>query len=134
MANDHQATPVPKWMMWVGWILSLLPAAMLLFSAAGKLMNVAALDEGFKHLGWPRDLALGLGIVELVSTVLYLVPQTAVLGAILLTGYLGGAIATHVRIGEGFIIQALLGVIVWLGLYLRDPRLRALIPLRTKSS
>jgi DoxX-like family len=133
MSTDREATPIPKWMAWAGWIISLLPAAMLLFSATGKLMNMAGLDEGFKHIGWPRDVALGLGIVELVSTVLYLIPQTAVLGAILVTGYLGGAIATHVRIGEGFIIQALLGGLVWLGLYLRDPRVRALIPLRAKA-
>ena len=72
----------------------------------------------------------GLGILEVACTVIYLIPRTAVLGAILLTGYLGGATATHVRIGEPWFMPVLLGVVVWLGIYLRDPRLRALIPLR----
>jgi hypothetical protein len=130
MTDDAAAPAIPQWMTWVGWIVSLLPAGMLLFSASGKLMNVSALDEGFKHIGWPREVAFALGVVELASTVLYLIPQTAVLGAILITGYLGGAIATHVRIHEAFVFQAILGVLAWLGLYLREPRLRALIPWR----
>jgi Mn2+/Fe2+ NRAMP family transporter len=71
-----------------------------------------------------------LGVVELASAVIYLIPQTAVLGAILLTGYMGGAIATHVRLEEPFIIQTMIGVVVWLGIFLRDARLRQLIPLR----
>jgi hypothetical protein len=76
-------------------------------------------------------LATPLGILELTCTVLYLIPQTAVLGAILLTGYLGGAIATHVRLGEGIIMHVVIGIVFWLGIYLRDSRLRALIPLRS---
>lgn len=76
------------------------------------------------------SLALALGILEIVCTVTYAVPRTAMLGAILLTGYLGGATATHVRIGDSFISPVILGVLVWGGLFLRDPRLRALIPLR----
>jgi DoxX-like family len=77
------------------------------------------------------SFALGLGIVELSCTMIYLFPRTSVLGAILLTGYLGGAIATHLRIGEAFYLQLILGVLVWLGLFLRDYRLRALLPLRS---
>jgi hypothetical protein len=100
-------------------------------SAAMKFAMPADAVEGFEHLGWPRELAIALGIIELTCTVLYLIPQTAVLGAILLTGYLGGAIATHVRIEEGFVPPLILGVLVWLGLYLRDRRLRALVPLRS---
>ena len=73
---------------------------------------------------------MAIGITELVCTILYVIPQTAVLGAILLTGYLGGAVVTHVRMGEPFILPALFGVVLWLGLYLRDPRLRVLIPFR----
>lgn len=96
-----------------------------------KLIGGPELEKGFAHLGWPMAVAMPLGIVELLCTVLYLIPATAVLGAILLTGYLGGAIATHVRIGEPFLVQLLLGVIFWLGLYLRDERIRALIPLRS---
>jgi len=124
------AAPVSKKMLWTGRVISALPVLMLLFSAVMKLVKPAAVVEGMTHLGYPDRLALALGIVELSCTVLYVIPRTAVLGAILLTGYLGGAIATHVRIGEQFIGPALFGVLVWLGLYLRDERLRALLPLR----
>ncbi|HEY6225817.1 MAG TPA: DoxX family protein, partial [Verrucomicrobiae bacterium] len=78
----------------------------------------------------PLNLAFGLGIVELTCTILYLIPQTAVLGAILLTGYLGGAIASTLRVGDGFIPTVIMGIFLWGGLFLRDPRIRALIPLR----
>jgi len=117
----------------VGLILSVLPALLLLFSGCMKLVKAQQVVEGMTHLGWPERLAMPLGIVEIACTILYLLPGTAVLGAILLTGYMGGAIATHVRIGEPFITQAALGVALWLGLYLRDPRLRALLPLRRRS-
>lgn len=122
-------TPVSKKILWIGYVMSALPALMLLFSACMKLLHPPQLDEGFKHLGVPVSLALGLGLLELICTILYLIPRTAVLGAILLTGYLGGAIVTHLRIGEPFIAQSILGIIIWGGLYLRDPRLRSLIPL-----
>lgn len=121
---------VSKAALWAGRIISAPPVLMLLFSAAVKLAKPPALEEGFAHLGWPVHLALALGILEIVITICYLIPQTAVLGAILITGYLGGAIATHVRIEEAFVSPALLGVAVWLGLFLRAPRLRRLIPLR----
>ena len=97
-----------------------------------KLMKPAAVVQGFAHFGYPESLALCIGILELACAVLYVIPRTSVLGAILLTGYLGGETATHVRIGEAlFIIPVILGVLVWGGLFLRDDRLRALIPLRT---
>ncbi|TWU29277.1 DoxX family protein [Bythopirellula polymerisocia] len=130
MATEIQESTVSKKMLWAGWIVSAIPIALLVMSGVMKLLRPAPLVEGFEHLGWPANLALALGIVELVSTLLYMMPRTAVLGAILLTGYLGGAIATHVRIGEPFIGPAIFGVLVWLGLYLRDPRVRALLPLR----
>ena len=115
---------------WAGWVLSVLPAGMLIFSSIMKFRNPPEFAEGLKEIGWSGDLMLPLGVVELVSTLLYLFPKTAVLGAILLTGYMGGAIATHVRIGDPFVMQALIGVVIWLGLYLREPRLRAILPLR----
>ncbi len=117
---------------WIGWLLSILPALMLLVSGVMKILQPPAAVEGFAHLGWPLNVAILLAVLELGSMVLYLIPRTAVLGAILLTGYLGGAIATHVRIGEysQAVIPIVLGIVIWLGLYLRDPRLRALIPLR----
>ena len=122
--------PVPsRKMTWAGYVMSALPVLMLLFSAAMKFAKPAAVIEGFAHLGYPESLALSLGLVELTCAILYVFPRTAVLGAILLTGYLGGAIATHVRIGEPFIMPFILGVLLWGGLFLRDPRIRALIPL-----
>ena len=117
--------------LWAGWIISILPALLLLLSAAMKFAKPRAVTEGFEKFGYPERLLLVLGIVELTCTVIYLIPRTAVLGAILLTGYLGGATATHVRVSDpSFITPALCGVLVWLGLFLREPRLRALIPLR----
>jgi len=117
-------------MLWAGYILSALPVLMLVMSATMKFMKPAAVVEGFAHLGLPERLALGLGLLELSCAVIYLIPRTAVLGAILLTGYLGGATLAHLRVGDPFIMPAVLGVLVWGGLFLRDPRLRELIPLR----
>ncbi len=103
---------------------------MLLVSGVMKLVKPANLVTEFARLGYDDNIAFALGIVEIACTVAYLIPQTSVLGAILLTGYLGGAVATHVRIGDQFIPPIAFGVLVWLGLYLRDARLRALLPLR----
>lgn len=114
----------------IGWIMSILPALLFLFSATMKLVHPPQLDEGFAHMGIPVSHALGLGVLELTCTIIYLVPRTAIIGAILLTGYLGGAIQTHLRVGDPFIAQFIFGVVLWGGLYLRDTRLRALIPLR----
>lgn len=123
---------VSKTALWTGWILSALPVLALLLSGGMKLVHPPQLAEGFKTLGWPEEYAFGLGILEIACAVVYVIPQTSVLGAILMTGYLGGAIATHVRVGQfGIIPQIGLGVLVWLGLYLRDPRLRALVPIRS---
>ena len=130
MTSESQPAPISGKMLWAGRILSTLPVLMLLMSGVMKLMKPPELVEGFTKLGWPDNLALGLGIVELVCTALYVIPRTSVLGAILLTGYLGGAIATHVRIGDPFIGPVIFGVMIWLGLVLRDVRLRALLPLR----
>jgi hypothetical protein len=123
--------PASKVAFWAGWILSVLPCLMLFMSASMKLSKSEEFLKGFEHLGFPEQLALVLGIVEVGGTIIYLIPKTAVLGAILLTGYLGGAVATHARLLEGqFVAPALLGVLIWLGLYLRDPRLRDLVPIR----
>jgi len=116
--------------LWAGYVASALPALGLLMSGVMKLLKPAAVIEGFAHLGWPHDFAFALGMLEIACTIVYLIPRTAVLGAILLTGYLGGAIATHVRLGEQFVAPLILGLLVWGGLYLRDDRLRALLPLR----
>lgn len=123
--------PISKKAIWIGWILALLPSGLLIFSAFGKFMKPKDVIDGFAHLGWPDHLALPLGIVEITSTLLFLIPRTAVFGAVLLTGYMGGAIATHVRIGEPCYMQAGFAIVLWLSLYLRDTRIRALLPLRS---
>jgi hypothetical protein len=106
-------------------------------SGTMKILNPPQLAEQFTDkFGYPGDVTLYLGIVELSCVVLYLIPPTAILGAILLTGYLGGAIATHVRIHDDFSVipPAVIGVFVWLAVFLRDPRVRALLPVRRSSS
>jgi hypothetical protein len=95
-----------------------------------KLMKPAPVLQGFVHLGIPENLIVSLGILEIVCTVIYLIPRSSVLGAILLTGYLGGATLATLRVGDSFFAPVVVGVLVWGGLFLRDPRLRALIPLR----
>ena len=131
MSANSQTTSVSKKMLWAGRICSALPVFMMIFSAVMKLAKPPDVVAGFAHLGWPEHLALSLGILEVFCVALYLIPRTAVLGAILVTGYLGGAVATHVRLGEPYFIPILLGVLAWGGLYFRDPRLRALLPLRS---
>jgi hypothetical protein len=125
-----QPEPVSKKMLWAGYIMSALPVLLLLMSAVMKFMKPAQIVQGFGHYGYPESLIVPLGIVEMACTVIYVIPRTSVLGAILLTGYLGGATATVVRMGDSFIMPVLVGVLVWGGLFLRDARVRALIPLR----
>ncbi len=131
METSASTPAVSKAALWTGRVFSVLPCLMLLFSASMKFNpGNPDLQKGFEHLGVPVSLAIGLGVLELVCTVVYLIPRTAVLGAILLTGYLGGAILTHLRVGDPYWVQALLGIVLWGGLWLREPRLRALIPLK----
>ena len=130
MPSDSPTPPASKALLWTGRVLSALPVLMLTMSAVMKFAKPAMVVEGMTKAGWSEDLLIGLGIVELTCTVLYVMPQTSVLGAILLTGYLGGATATHVRVGEPWYGAVIMGVILWLGLALRDPRLWELIPLR----
>jgi hypothetical protein len=103
---------------------------LFLFSAAMKFIGGEDVKQGMAHLGLPEAMTIPLGILELVCTVIYMIPATSVLGAILLAGYIGGAICTHWRVGDPFLPQIAIGLVVWLGIYLREPRLRALIPLR----
>ena len=125
--------PTSKAMVWTGWVLSVLPSLLLLLSGTMKVIKPPDLVKSLEHLGYPESLAVVLGIVEIGSTLIYLFPPTAVLGAILLTGYLGGAVATHARLQEmQFIAPAILGIVIWLGLFFRDSRVRALVPLRRR--
>jgi DoxX-like family len=118
-------------LMRVGRVISGLIALLLTMSAVMKLMGGAGVTEGMAHMGLPESLRVPLGILEFSCVAIYLLPATAVTGAILLTGYIGGAIVTHLRIGEPVFIQIARGILVWLGLYLREQRLKGLIPLRT---
>jgi hypothetical protein len=128
--TDAETLPVSKKMVWAGRIASAVPVLMLVMSAVMKFAKPPSVIEGFAHLGLPVTLAFGLGVLELACTAIYLIPRTAVLGAILLTGYLGGAVVTHLRVGDPFIGPIIFGVLIWAGLFLREPRLRSLIPLR----
>jgi hypothetical protein len=127
------SSPNPaRWMAVGGWILTALTAMALAASATGKLMGAAQVKEmmGGKF-GYPPGSIGVLGAVELACAILFVFPRTSVLGAILVTGYLGGATATHVRAGDPFLAPVMLGVVAWGGLFLRDARLRALLPFRS---
>ena len=119
---------------WAGIIVSALPALFLLVDAVGKLLKPEPVVSGTLELSYSENVIVPLGITLLISVILYAVPVTSVLGAILLTGYLGGAVATHVRVGNPLATHVLfpiyIGVLLWLGLYLRDMRIRELLPLR----
>ena len=128
-----ETAPVPKKMLWAGRIISALPVLFLLMDGVMKLLKPAMVVDATVQLGYRETVILPLGIVLLSCTVLYIIPRTGILGAILLTGYLGGAVATHVRVGEGFfpvLFPVIPGVLLWGGLWFRDERLRTLIPVR----
>lgn len=134
---SQASLPSPRWMKWTGWSMSGLIILFLLFDSAGKLVLEHHVIEATTRIGYPLAVIRPLGLICLVCTVLYAVPRTSVLGAVLLTGYLGGAIASKVRIEDPLFSSVLFGVyfglLVWGGLYLRDERLRAIFPLRQKS-
>lgn len=120
--------------IWAGRIVGGLPALFLLIDGAMKLVKPEAVVKATVELGFPESAIVPLGLVLLSCTILYLLPRTAVLGAALLTAYLGGAVATHVHVGHGafeILFPVVFGVLLWGGLWLRDDRLRALMPLRS---
>ena len=114
--------------LWTARILGALVILFLLVDAGGKVLRLAPYVEGTARVGYPPGCLVPLGLVLLVSTILYVFPRTAVLGAILLTGYLGGATATHVRLAQPFFFPVVFGIIVWGCLYVRDARVRSLLP------
>jgi hypothetical protein len=123
-----------KTKLWIGRIIGTLAILFLLVDAVMKLFKPAIVVEATRQLGYPESTIVGIGIALLISTVLYIIPRTAILGAIMLTGYLGGAVATHVRVSAGLfsiLFPVIIAAFVWGGIYLRDERLRALIPLRS---
>jgi len=132
--TESENTSTSKAALWGGRVMSYLPATMLLLDAVMKFVKPEAVVKGTVELGFPESSITPIGAVLLVSTLLYMVPRTSVLGAILLTGYLGGAVCTHVRAGHplfNIVFPAIFGAILWGGLYLRDARVRALLPLRS---
>ena len=135
MASAPPSITVSKPALWTGRVLSAIILLFLAFSSAMGLMNPGAAVDAFAHLGIPLSLNVPIGVILLGCAVLYAIPQTSVLGAILFTGYFGGALMTHLRAGDPLFTRALfpvyVGVIVWLGVYLREPRLRVLVPFRS---
>jgi hypothetical protein len=134
MNLDRQAGAVSRSALWSARILSALVTLFLLFDAVAHIAKPAPVADAFARLGYPLSASLGIGILELFCVVVYVIPRTEILGAVLLTGVLGGAIATHLRAGsppfEAYIFPFVVGVFVWGGIWLRDVRLRALYPLR----
>ena len=123
--------------LWTGRVISGLAVAFLIFDSVGKLLEVQPVIDGTKQLGYPPDIVFSLGVTLLSCVLAYLVPRTSVLGAVLLTGYLGGAVATHVRVGNPLLTHVLfptyVAALLWGGLILRHPRLRAFLPWRDRS-
>jgi len=130
MQSATQTASVSKKSLWAGRIISALMVLFLLFDSGLKVMKLAPAVEATARLGYPASLVFPIGIAELICLALFVIPRTSILGAILLTGYLGGATATQVRL-HWFFFPVVLGVLVWGGLFLRDDRLRALLPLRS---
>lgn len=129
--SETLAVEAPKrWLPWVGRAISALPAALILFSASLKITSSPLMVDGLGKAGFSPGMVTAIGVLELTCLAIYLVPPTAVLGALLLTGYLGGAVVTHLRVGQPFTMPVVIGVLVWAGLYLRDARVRAILPLR----
>jgi hypothetical protein len=123
-----------RWMMWAGWIVSLLPVLIVLISSRWKLTQDPAYVREWGRIGWQvKDLPF-IASLQLGAILLYLIPRTSVLGVVLLTGYLGGAIASYVRIGAYYppLVPLTTAMLAWLGLYLRDQRIRELLPIRTR--
>ena len=134
MQARTEANTVSKGRLWTGRVISVLVVLFLLFDGITKVMKVRAVIEASAQLGYPVNAIVTIGIILLVCTVFYIIPQTAVLGAILLTGYLGGAVAANLRIGTAMFntfFPIVFAALAWAGLYLRESRLGALIPFRT---
>jgi hypothetical protein len=126
-----QSNTLSKPVLWTGRVMTALVALLVAFGGVIKVMKAPGVLEGFARAGIPEQLIVVVGIIEIVCAVVYAIPQTSVLGAILMTGLLGGATVTNLRIGDRtYVVPVILGMMAWGGLYLRDPRLRALMPLR----
>ena len=130
MPGDAQALPVLKGRLWTGRIMSGLLVTFLLADGCAKIAKLKPVLDAFTQLGYNLSVTVPIGITLVVCAVVYAIPRTSVLGAILVTGYLGGATATHLRAGQPFYFPVVFGVLIWVGLYLRERRLEELVPLR----
>jgi hypothetical protein len=131
MQSELQTATASGKLLWTGRILSILAVLFMLFDAVGHLLKPAPVVQAFLQLEFPLSLSICLGIIELVCVLIYVIPRTAVLGAVLITGYLGGAVTIHMRVGNPVfecIFPILIGILFWAGLLLRDLRLRAIFP------
>jgi hypothetical protein len=135
ITQSAQSVSTPKAMRWAGYVLTGVSAAFLAFDAGIKLVPLQVVTESMVQLGYPPELSRTIGIIEVLALALYLFPRTATLGAILFTGVMGGAIASHMRIGDPLFSHTLFGVylgcLIWGGVWFRDARLRSLVPFRT---
>jgi hypothetical protein len=134
MLSATQIAPAAKTTVWAGRVLSALAIVFLIFDTVIKVLNMAPAVEATTQLGYPASLVVVIGVIELACLLIYVIPRTTVLGAILLTGYLGGAVATNLRADApvfNIVFPAIVGLLIWGGLFLRDARLRALLPLRS---
>ncbi len=120
-----------KWMTITGWVLTVLVTLALLMSGGMKVARAEVVTDGFAKQGFPEGVEVPIGIVEILCALIFVFPRTAPLGAILVVGYLGGATVTHVRLQEPVLVPVLMGVIAWLGLFFREPRVRAILPWMT---
>jgi len=133
MASTAQSDPVSNLSLWVGRVISGVVVLFMIFDGVTKVMKVQQVIDASVRIGFPVSTVVGIGITLLICVALYVTPRTSILGAVLLTGYLGGATAANVRAGSPVFNSAFavaFGVLTWLGLYLREKRLRALLPLR----
>jgi hypothetical protein len=134
MQSEIQPT-ASKPFLWIGRILSILGVLFMLFDTVGHLLKPAPVVQAFAQLGIPLHLAVTLGVIQLICIILYVVPHTALLGAVLVTGYLGGAISIHMRVGNPLfecVFPILIGILFWAGLLLREPYLRAVFPVKSQ--
>ena len=132
MSSEATKDGTPRWMFWTGWVISAVP--ILMMAGLGTVIAITSpkmVIDGVKKYGYPESAGWPILIAEIACALIYAIPRTAVLGAILLTGYLGGAVATHVHAGESTLyFPVIMAVLVWLGILLRDARVRAVLPLR----
>ena len=133
--QERETKRLDGWLPWIGRAISAAPVLILLMSARWKLTLDPWYSGEWARVGWDVSALPRIGLIQLTCVALYLIPQTAVLGTVLLTGYLGGAIATYTRIGEPVpvLVPLTTALLAWLGLYLREPRLRSLLPIRRKN-